>query len=98
MVYITKINMRNNNMQKKEFSNIELINKNDAWEENTVENKYVALRDDSTIFVVYDRDNAQTLGFKKETFFQIEKDTLVYDKNSVTELPDNPINFLNRTL
>lgn len=75
-------------MIEKEFDSIELIDRNVAWEENTKENKYTALKDVSSIFVTYDHGVFQHLGFKKGDFFQIKKgDFLVFDENLASELP-----------
>jgi len=53
--------LRKLEIMKKEFDSIELIDRNIAWQENIKENKYTALRDTSSIFVIFDHGVFQHL-------------------------------------
>ncbi len=73
-------------MVKKEFDSIELIDRNIAWSSDSENNIYTALRENSSIFVVFSHGVFQRLGFQKKESFQIIDDYLVYDEHSVLEL------------
>lgn len=73
-------------MIKKEFDSIELIDRNIAWSSDSEKNVHTALREDSSIFVVFSHGVFQRLGFQKNKSFQIIDDCLVYDEHSVLEL------------
>ena len=72
---------------KKEFDSIELIEKEISWTKNSQENIYTALKDNAFIFITYDHGEYQRLGFKKGQNFKIEKDFIIFDETTVSELP-----------
>ena len=70
---------------KREFDNIQLIDREENWEKDSENNIYTALKDDASIFVYFYTANYKTLKFKKGQSFQIKDDFILYDESTVRE-------------
>jgi len=64
---------------KREFDTIQLIDRIENWKKIHENNTYVALTDDASIFVYFETANYKLLKFKKDQFFQIDDDFIIYD-------------------
>jgi len=70
---------------KKEFDNIQLINRKTDWQKNDIPRSYTALKDGSSIFAYFSVADYKMLVFKKNDSFQIDRDYIIYDELLVTE-------------
>lgn len=70
---------------KKEFDNIQLIDRIENWKKIPKSNKHIALRDSASIFVYFETANYKLLIFKKDQFFQVDGDFIIYDESTVSE-------------
>ncbi len=70
---------------KREFDNIQLIERIQNWNEIPENNTYVALRDDASIFVYFETANYKLLIFKKDQSFQVDGDFIIYDESAIRE-------------
>jgi len=70
---------------KREFDNIQLIDRIKNWKK-IIENKtHTALRDGASIFVYFETAEYKLLIFKKDQSFQIDGDFIIYDELTVRE-------------
>lgn len=70
---------------KKEFDNIQLINRKTDWQKNDTPRSYTALNDGSSIFAYFGVADYKMLVFRKNDSFQIEGDYIIYDELLVIE-------------
>ncbi len=70
---------------KREFHNIQLINRKTDWKKDATKKKYTALTDKSSIFVYYSVAEYKMFVFKKGNFFQIDNDYIIFDDSSAEE-------------
>ena len=71
---------------KREFHNIQLINRKIHWQKDSTDKSYKALSDESSIFVDFGRSHHKMLVFKNGHSFQvIDGDYIIYDELAVTE-------------
>ena len=71
-------------MIKREFDSIELVDRHESWKTDLNENRYIALKENSLIFVTYTHGEFETISFQKEHSFKIEDgDFLIFDENQV---------------
>lgn len=70
---------------KKEFDSIELIEKEIYWGKNSQENIYTALKDNASIFIIYDHGVHERLIFNADQNFKIDEsgNFIIFDKANV---------------
>lgn len=70
---------------RKEFDNIQLIDRIQNWKKIPDNNTHVALKDNASIFVYFETANYKLLIFKKDQSFQVDGDFIIYDESTVRE-------------